>query len=169
MGCLLKNTVVKCVKCIMSQKVCSQLPGGLLREKGAGFYHLRLQLCPEYPWKWQDANTQLKLTALKHKLLLQALFLISIKSINCHLHSKLIIVIPLVNHMAYRWFIRSCFLVYNRLVNWEKKIIIRVMSRNVANKNKNADMHKLHFFKYSVVTGSENKSNPHRIPCLNLD
>lgn len=29
----------------------------------------------------------------KNKLLLQALFLISIKSINCHLHSKLIIVI----------------------------------------------------------------------------
>lgn len=45
--------------------------------------------------------------------------------------------------------------------------MIRVMSRNVANK-KNADMHKLHFFKYSVVTGSE-MSNPHRMPCLNLD
>lgn len=48
-----------------------------------------------------------------------------------------------------------------------KKKIICVMSRNVANK-KNADMHKLHFFKYSVVTGSE-MSNPHRMPCLNLD
>lgn len=29
-------------------------------------------------------------------------------------------------------------------------------------------MHKLQFFKDSVVTDSE-KSNPHRIPCLNLD